>query len=61
MSYYKGIIWFKDGHKQETGTFGGPGARESCERQTAQCFNDAMRRAQTPFFQPSRYEVVEVK
>lgn len=48
---------FRDGHKQETGGFSGPGAEQSCERHTAMKFEAAMKRAVSPFFEPTRYEV----
>ncbi len=57
METYYGVIFFKDGRKVETGGFSGPGAEQSCERHTRQQFDQYMRHAVSPFFEPSRYEV----
>lgn len=57
MDRYYGVIYFRDGNKQETGGFSGPGAEEACERQTTMEFEVAMKRAVSPFFEPTRYEV----
>ena len=57
MDYYYGVIYYKDGRKEETGTFSGPGAEASCERQTAMLFENRARTAINDYFKPSRYEV----
>lgn len=57
MEIYYGVIYFRDGHKEETGGFSGPGAEQSCERETFFRFEQAQRRAINDHFLPSRYEV----
>ncbi len=57
METYYGVIYFRDGHKEETGCFNGPGAEQSCERETCRRFEEAQRRAISDHFLPSRYEV----
>lgn len=57
MEVYYGVIYFRDGHKEETGGFSGTGAEQSCERETYRRFEAAQRRAINDHFLPSRYEV----
>ena len=57
MEYYYGVIYYKDGRKEETGSFGGPGAEMSCERHTAMLFENKIKTAINDHFKPSRYEV----
>ena len=57
MDTYYGVIWFKNGAKRETGGFSGAGAEISCERETQRQFEQYMRMATSPEFEPSRYEV----
>lgn len=57
MDTYYGVIYYKDGRKEQTGTFRGPGAEMSCERHTARLFEDRTRTAISDRFKPSRYEV----
>jgi len=57
METYYGVIYFKDGHTVETGGFSGPGAEKSCERHTYMMFEQYMKTAISPFFEPSRYIV----
>lgn len=57
MEYYYGVIYYKDGRKEETGTFSGAGAEMSCERHTAMLFANRTKTAINDHFKPSRYEV----
>lgn len=57
METYYGVIYFKDGHKRETGGFTGPCAEQSCERVTSLQFEQYKKSAINPLFEPSRYEV----
>ena len=57
MEYYYGVIYYKNGAKEETGTFSGPGAEMSCERHTATLFENRSKTAINDYFKPSRYEV----
>lgn len=56
---FYGVIYFKDGRIVETGTFTGPGAEISCERYTLQQYEQYVKTAINPFFEPSRYIVKE--
>lgn len=57
MESYYGVIYFRNGTKRETGLFSGPGAEQSCERHTAQQFDQYMKQAIAKAFEPTRYEV----
>ena len=57
MGTYYGVIYFKNGTKEETGGFSGAGAEQSCERHTAQLFEMRTKTAISDFFKPTRYEV----
>ncbi len=59
MATYYGVIYFKNGTKRETGTFSGAGADVSCERHTAQQFEQYQKMAVNDAFRPTRYEVKE--
>lgn len=55
---YVGIIYYRDGRKEEVNEWSGVGAETSCERATAQTFEQRMRAFRDqPYFQPTRYEV----
>ena len=57
METFYGVIYFKDGRKEETGNFSGAGAEQSCERATQQQFEIRLKTAINDHFKPSRYEV----
>ena len=57
MEKYYGVIYFRDGRKNETGNFIGAGAEQQCERHTAQQFEQFKKMAVSDFFMPTRYEV----
>ena len=57
MESYYGVIYYKDGRKEETGNFSGPGADRSCERETARRFEMKTKLAVSDYFKPTRYEV----
>ena len=57
MKRYVGIIYYKDGRIQKTGS---TDSRQSAERLARQYFEQAMRTAVSDHFKPTRYEVVEV-
>lgn len=59
MGTYYGVIYFKDGRIVETGTFRGAGAEQNCERHTCMMFEQYMKTAISPLFQPTRYIVKE--
>lgn len=59
MEVYYGVIYFKNGTKRETGGFSGAGAEVSCERHTAMMFEQYMKQAIAPAFEPSRYTVIK--
>ena len=55
MQYYHGVIYFKNGSSQKTGSCSD---RISAERLAQQMYDQAMRTAISDFFKPTRYEVV---
>ena len=57
MDTYYGVIYFKNGNREQTGTFSGAGAAQQCERQTAQLFAMRSKTAVSDLFKPTRYEV----
>jgi hypothetical protein len=57
METFYGVIYFKDGTKEETGGFSGAGAEQSCERATQRQFEMKLKTAINDRFKPSRYEV----
>ena len=57
MTYYKGIVYFRNGTYRETGMCSD---RMMAERMAIQIYDQAMRMAISDFFKPTRYEVVEV-
>lgn len=57
MDIYYGVIYFKDGRKEQTGGFSGAGAEQSCERHTAHLFEMKTKMAINDYFKPTRYEV----
>jgi hypothetical protein len=59
MDTYYGVIYFKDGSKKEVGNFSGPGAEQTCERQTQQLFERYLAIAAHPRFEPSRFQVLK--
>lgn len=62
MERYKGIIYFSDGTTEETGSFGGAGAQQSCERDTAMRFTQRQKDAErfNWFRKPMRYDVKRI-
>ena len=55
MTYYYGIIYFRNGTTRTTGK---TNSRQQAERMAIQAFETAMRTAVSDFFKPTRYEVV---
>ena len=56
MTYYYGIVYFKNGTTRTTGK---SNSRQQAEKMARQLFDQAMRTAVSDFFKPTRYEVVE--
>lgn len=57
METYYGVIYYKNGAKEQTGTFSGAGADQQCERHTSQLFAMKTKMAVSDMFKPTRYEV----
>ncbi len=57
MKRYVGVVYFKNGTSQKTGSTDN---RQSAERMANELYNRAMRTAVSDYFKPTRYEVVEV-
>ena len=55
MTYYYGIIYFRNGTTRTTGK---TNSRQEAERMAIYMFETAMRTAVSDFFKPTRYEVV---
>ena len=56
MTYYYGIVYFKNGTTRTTGK---SNIRQQAERMVRQLFDQAMRTAVSDFFKPTRYEVIK--
>ena len=57
MDSYIGVIYFRNGTKQEVHPRNGTRAEQECEMATAREFEVLKRRAISPNFEPTRYEV----
>ena len=57
MKRYVGVIYFRNGTTQRTGSCD---SRMAAERLAIQYYEQAMRTAVSDFFKPTRYEVQEV-
>lgn len=57
MKRYVGIIYFKNGPSQKTGS---TDSRQSAERMARDMYDRATRMAVSDWFKPTRYEVVEI-